>query len=448
MISEFRDIPFLTTQALHFRLRGTLDSPFVRTLDRREAIQGDLKNSGNLQYYTNITMGGKSASALLDTGSSDLVIAVDIPGAKDTGEETKLGYAIGSAAVKYENHTIPDQALLQDTSGGIHDSIIGIGPSSSSNVGKPLDSQQGDPVLDRIYRQDPQTANFITIMLGRSDDPHNKYPGNLTIGQVLDGFENITSQLKLNVFKVDGGQHWQTLTDPHGILGPDSQPLNLSSRVPVSGKDQLNTIFDTGFSLSQVPKYVADAIYARVPGAKYQNNSGSPNYVIPCDAELNLTFKFGNISFPVHPSDTSFITYYLDKTYPDKPALFPAGTRALIAAFDTAFMELSMNPSYICMLYATYDFLNEPSRKYCQGDVNRRDEFLPKEDIPKYWIEWEDAFRKVGSWLAWAKAVLGLGSKEWEEVLAWGGGRWNRFMQGFEGYLYACEAGNHSIADS
>ena len=28
-------------------------------------------------------------------------------------------------------------------------------------------------------------------------------------------------------------------------------------------------------------------------------------YTIPCDVELNVTFKFANVSYPIHPLDTS-----------------------------------------------------------------------------------------------------------------------------------------------
>lgn len=54
---------------------------------------------------------------------------------------------------------------------------------------------------------------------------------------------------------------------------------------------------------------IADAFYARVPGAQLQNISGIGEvYTLPCDVELNVTFKFGGIDFPIHPLDTSIST--------------------------------------------------------------------------------------------------------------------------------------------
>ncbi|CAL1707657.1 unnamed protein product [Somion occarium] len=280
-------------------------------------MSGDLKNSGDVKYWTNVTMGGKSVSLLLDTGSSDLTVAGDIPNTKDTGKTTELSYAIGSAKgpiklveVGYEGYTIPDQAFVLDTSGvqGEDQGIIGLGPSSNSKIRQVLNSAAGNPVVDHIFKLNSSTPNFISIILGRSDDPDDKYPGDLTIGEIIDGYENITSQPKLEVFdvKANGGQHWQTLIDAKGILGPDGQPVNVTSRVKGGSKNRLNAIFDTGFTMSQVPQAVADAFYLRVPDAKLENITGVGEiYTVPCNAELNVTFKFGNVSIPVHPLDTS-----------------------------------------------------------------------------------------------------------------------------------------------
>ena len=43
-----------------------------------------------------------------------------------------------------------------------------------------------------------------------------------------------------------------------------------------------------------------------MPGAQLTNNSEFGEvYTLPCDVELNVTFKFANISYPIHPLDTS-----------------------------------------------------------------------------------------------------------------------------------------------
>jgi hypothetical protein len=76
-----------------------------------------LRNNQNTQYITNVTLGGQSIPVLIDTGryvwlyisselfdqpylyapSSDLWVAADVPGAKDSGKSATLQYAIGKA---------------------------------------------------------------------------------------------------------------------------------------------------------------------------------------------------------------------------------------------------------------------------------------------------------------------------------------------------------------
>ncbi len=44
---------------------------------------------------------------------------------------------------------------------------------------------QGDTVLDRIFRQNVSILNFLIVLLGRSNDPAEKYPGDITMGEIL-----------------------------------------------------------------------------------------------------------------------------------------------------------------------------------------------------------------------------------------------------------------------
>ncbi|KAI0081265.1 acid protease [Panus rudis PR-1116 ss-1] len=373
-----------TSHALRLSLHGSRDSSApLSGLGRREPMKGDLKNSGDVKYWANVTMGGKTVSLLLDTGSSDLTVGGDVPNAKDTGKKATLKYAIGTssgpiktAEVQFEGITVPDQAFVQDTSGEQEPGtgIIGLGPNSASTVHAVLNGPQGDAILDRIFKQNTSTPNYITIMLGRSDDPDDKYPGDLTIGQTIDGYENITSQPKLEVFEVStgSGQHWQTLTDANGILGPDGQPLNLSSRVKGTAKNRLNTIFDTGFTISQVPKYVADAFYARVPGAKLQNitrgNVGEI-YVLPCDVELNVTFKFGGVSFPIHPLDTSFDDLHITDNLGNTMCL--GGFQPIAPGAQSSSYDMILGMTFLRNVYLLIDFGD-----FVDGSTNKNDPYI------------------------------------------------------------------------
>jgi len=150
----------------------------------------------------------------------------------------------------------------------------------------------------------------MTVWLGRSDDPDDvdKLPGEITIGELVVGRENITSQPKLPVTRVGKGvstlnQHWQITLDKNGIIGPDGHPVNVTSIL--GGSRNLTAILDTGFSLPQVPRSISDAFYSRVPGAAFKNVSGLGEvWTLPCNAEVNVTFKIGGVDYPIHPLDT------------------------------------------------------------------------------------------------------------------------------------------------
>ncbi len=161
-------------------------------------------------------------------------------------------------------HSAPTWTLVQVNASSAYPAgqgLIGLGPNVGSNVHDALKKQpQGDTVLDRIFRQDQSTPNTLTVLLSRSYDPTEQYPGEITVSDILPGMQNISDQPKLTVKTVpssrSGGQHWQVLLDPNGIIAPDGQPIVLSSKVSSTmNSSSLTVMFDTGFSLNQVPKY-------------------------------------------------------------------------------------------------------------------------------------------------------------------------------------------------
>lgn len=53
--------------------------------------------------------------------------------------------------------------------------------------------------------------------------------------------------------------------------------------------------------------YVAQALYGEIPGAVLANLSSLGEiWVLPCDQEVNATFLFGGVEFPIHPLDLNF----------------------------------------------------------------------------------------------------------------------------------------------
>ncbi|KAF9483493.1 aspartic peptidase A1 [Pholiota conissans] len=295
------------------------------SLTRRSSAP--LRNIGNAQYVGNISVAGTTLPVLLDTGSSDLW--VNFPGTvptsnmKDTGASVTLSYAVGKAAgdvytapVSIGNITMQDQAFLyvNDTStftSDIHaqgyDGLLGLGPNQSSVILKKLKKDaSANTLLQRIFQADTSSSNYITLLLNRKNDPGQNMTGQFTVSEVVPGFENITSMPKLDVETVNkllkSDQHWQALTDKNiGIIGPDGNPIDISSIVPSAPDGQLVAVVDSGYTFSQVPRDVSDAIYGRVQGAVY--DSKNEYWLVPCGQYLNVSFNLGGKNYPIHPLD-------------------------------------------------------------------------------------------------------------------------------------------------
>lgn len=191
-----------------------------------------------------------------------------------------------------------------------YDGLLGIGPNEASNTLDEVDSAAGDTILHRVFQQQGGgSQNYITLLLDRKNDTNGKTPaftGQFTISEVVDQFKGIMNEPKLNVAEVykfmEAEQHWQALTDKDvGIIGPDGAVIAADSIVPRAPDGQMVAVFDSGFTRSQVPRDVADAIYGRVNGAYY--DSAQEIWMVPCGQLLNLTFNFGGKKFPIHPFD-------------------------------------------------------------------------------------------------------------------------------------------------
>ncbi|KAH9984887.1 aspartic peptidase domain-containing protein, partial [Russula vinacea] len=281
-----------------------------------------LENDGNLEYSVNITLGGQPIQIVIDTGSSDLWVSTPIAAANDTGIQSGIIYDIGevkTAQLEFVGFTIPDQAFMEVTRTSKSPPVtgyLGLGPNNGSRIYASLNNQpRGDTVLDRLFRHNFEflfwNRNYLTVLLGRSNDPAELYPGDITVGQALEGLEDITNQPRVPVTVLptfdSEYQHWQVLLDEDGIIGPDGQPILVTTGVKsTTNPNQLTAVFDTGYSLPQVPAEVSDAIYSGIPGASLQEVDGfGVLWVIPCDAEINIAFKIGGQTYPVHPLDTN-----------------------------------------------------------------------------------------------------------------------------------------------
>ncbi|KAF8443007.1 aspartic peptidase domain-containing protein [Boletus edulis BED1] len=383
-----RSLPLVHSFLLSFSPLSVLalSIPFsVRTPDTthhhlpRQSSTSSVVPVGNTQnafYYSNITLGGRQISVMLDTGSSDLWVTGSVPGAHDTGNSLTLSYSVGNAAgdvytapFQFDGYTVQDQAflLVNDTSTfstDIHaegyDGLIGLGPNSGSSIYKKLSGDSGNSALNRIFVQNSSSDNYLTLMLSRNGDPGSQIAGQFTISSVVPGFENITNQPKLPVEKVykltNKDQHWQILTDKGvGIIGPDGQPINYDSIVPKAPSGQIVAVLDSGFTLPQVPRSVSDAIYGRVQGAEWSTSNQA--WLVPCGQLINVTFNFGGISYPVHP---------LDVSSSDFGVTFSNGNSACLGTFQpisSAFSllgeyDMILGMAFLRNIYTLIDFGN------------------------------------------------------------------------------------------
>ncbi|KAI0647783.1 acid protease [Trametes meyenii] len=317
------------------------------TLENRADVVGNASvgNLGDVEYTTDITLGGQKFTVQIDTGSSDLWVAGSVPNTAQTGKTAKVQYAVeaiqGSvytAALEFAGYTVKDQAFIEvaaSSSNRAGTGLMGLGPNTGSQVRESVGSSSGDPVLDRIFRQNTSTPNYITVLLGRVRDPTDPPNGELTIGELLPGYESVTSQPKLAVSVLEssnsGNQHWQILLDSDGIIGPAGNNVidefNVETAVKSTSNDkQLTVVLDTGYSLPQVPPKVAEAFYKDVPGASLVSRSDLNGQIwqLPCDKEVNVTFKFSGVKYPIHPLDTN-----LDLNLTDS-----SGNRVCVGAFQ------------------------------------------------------------------------------------------------------------------
>lgn len=329
-------------------------------------------NTQNSFYYTNIMLGGQNISVMLDTGSSDLWVTGSIPGATDTGSSLKLSYAVGTAAgdiytapFEFAGQSVSDQAFLlvanvSSFSTNIHsegyDGLIGLGPNSGSSIYKKLDGNSGNNPINRIFEQ-TSSNDYITMMLSRKGDPGSNITGQFTIGELVPGFENITSMPHLSIEKVyrvtDVDQHWQIVTDKNnGIIGPDGQPIKYSSIAPKAPDGTIVGVLDSGFTLPQVPRTVSDAIYGRVQGAEW--SVANEAWLVPCGQLINVTFNFGGVSYPIHP---------LDVSSSDFGVTFSNGNPACLGTFQPVTSAFSLLGEYdmilgMAFLRNTYALIN------------------------------------------------------------------------------------------
>ncbi|KAI0712274.1 hypothetical protein C8Q76DRAFT_734062 [Earliella scabrosa] len=168
-------------------------------------------------------------------------------------------------------------------------------------------------------------------------------------------------------------------------------------------------------------------------------------------------------------AESTVIARYLDKTYPDTPAVIPKEIAALDAAFDRAMSATVVTRDlFAIMIPAAYDILNPASLPYFRETRERflgtkLEEIAPagSEKRANHWEAVKKGFHEVAGWLSadedarqfflggdvvcfadiriagiliWVRETFGEESDEWKDVLSWDGGRWGAFMDAMKKY--------------
>jgi hypothetical protein len=200
------------------------------------------------------------------------------------------------------------------------------------------DAPGSTALLDTLFQQTPALAPFFTTLLARHPGPPHAHAsaapnatapgGALTLGAVLPGREAVLAAPRLPLAPPTPGlgQQWAVrLRADDGLrLGgaPHALPDTVVRSPPgASAHDprMLTAVLDSGFSLSQVPAYVAPSaiahkltpgrcrsavaqmIYGGVPGAVFDADDAL--WHVPCGAELDVALVLGGALYALHPLD-------------------------------------------------------------------------------------------------------------------------------------------------
>ncbi|EIW81184.1 acid protease [Coniophora puteana RWD-64-598 SS2] len=302
--------------AVHVPMSGRqVERSSPTSLRKRTSVSGstEVDSYYNMAYSIDVTLGGVPLSLMIDTGSSDLFSNTKIQNANDQQYSVTTNYAEGessgeiySATLHFADYVIPNQffgyAPDAPTAGENGGGIVGLGPALGSLIRtNGTNTSAADPPLDRIFVMDNTTDNYVAILLDRSDDPDDPYPGDLAVCETLTQYTAVRDQPKLAVST--DTQHWGTFLDQDGLKLPNGTRIDIKTNVTQPTTSNATVVFDTGYTFPQVPGYVSDALYGNITGAKFNVSDEGSFWVLPCDAEISASFYFSGIEFPIHPLD-------------------------------------------------------------------------------------------------------------------------------------------------
>ncbi|KAI0032490.1 aspartic peptidase domain-containing protein [Vararia minispora EC-137] len=388
-------------------------------------LQQVVKNRGFNAFYTaNITLGGIELPVVIDSGSPDLWVVTheEIPAAflsdvqaDITYGSGKVGGVIAYAPFSIGSREVKNQAFISvtDASGadqllnngakgllglGFNMPAVGINRALATTLG-PDNMLETNPVAT-IFSQDAILPRFFTTLFGRAEDALAGPVGGdgvLTVGEYVNGMEKVADAPKLRRFIPHGEEfeakpRWTALLE--GILVHGRQISVHSAFVDVPTTDRASALLDTGTTLSAVPSYIAEEIYGRMDGAFLAENlggAGRKDWVLPCDAVVDVSLVFGGQQFPVHPLDLS--RPKIVNVDGEEPRTVCVGTYEANDKLPEYGMDMLFGGSFLLNTYTSFSFgdiegpfmqllsITDPEQARVEFTTRRREELarLPLE---------------------------------------------------------------------
>ncbi len=138
--------------------------------------------------------------------------------------------------------------------------VLGLGSNDASEIQATLVAESGYGPLDRIFRENPDTPNYLTFLLGGIMGQRRsirwffvllifkRYQQcEMTVGSILQGYEAIGHQPKLDLNQ--DAAEFDFLLKENSIIGPNGQSVHPTV---------LTAALDLGAALNKVPKYVTN----------------------------------------------------------------------------------------------------------------------------------------------------------------------------------------------
>ncbi|RDX55693.1 acid protease [Lentinus brumalis] len=277
----------------------------------------------DLLYIANVTVGGTEYPLQLDTGSSDLWVkgaTSPLPNANSTALTLNITYGIGSTyghisytPVEFAGISVPNQAFIDASQAsnpilnyGVS-GIVGLGFTKLSSIDYALTNSgksDGKSLLYNLFADNPKEPNFIAFALQRTTEKAGDVEGSFSIGEYDEEYKDVANQPKISTFPANDPMRWTVLLD--ALLIGDSGPIALSSTVSGAPSGKAVVMLDSGTSYTYAPEDVCNAIYGSIQGASY--NSGLGQWIVPCDAEVDIALQFGSNVYPIHPLDVTPIS--------------------------------------------------------------------------------------------------------------------------------------------